>query len=317
MTPPAGVTVEALAPGFGDVVECHGPAQLKDLEPEWVAERFHKRGCLAFRGFGAGVGDFEAFTAALGGDFMTYQGGGLRFGPLDRRAITPDRTVLSATGSTQEFPVPMHGEMYYMGRPPEIIWFFCATPPAAGGETTVADGRAIPDALAPATRRLLTDHRLRFARDMADGEWQTAFLTADQAVVEQVCAENRTSCQWGADGSLRTVFECPAIIEHPTRGQVFINTILPVAFGELAVGQSTVPGLTRITMTVRLDDGRQIPADALENMHKVSNRAAVPVGWRTGDLLMVDNTWVLHGRRASEGTGREIFVRMCRFKHAA
>jgi hypothetical protein len=47
-----------------------------------------------------------------------------------------------------------------------------------------------------------------------------------------------------------------------------------------------------------LDDGTPVPDDWVEAVRQVSDRLAVPVDWRKGDLLILDNTRFMHGRTA-------------------
>jgi alpha-ketoglutarate-dependent taurine dioxygenase len=312
----AGISMKELAPAFGDVIYGEGGGLL-DLDRDWLIDRYRRRGCLVFRGFGATTAEFEQLSDSLGRDFMNYQGGGLRFGQLDREAVNPQRTVMTASGKTQEFPVPMHGELYYMAHPPEMIWFYCARTAVAGGETLIADAHAAWEALSPATQRLLREHPIQYLRALNDGDWQVAFLTDDRGEVERCCRENKTEVMWMPNGSLRTRYQCLAFVIHPHRGTLFINTILPVACGEIAIRQGLIPGMEalkavdQLPLVVRLDDETPFPAEVIEEMETATKRLAARVQWEVGDLLVADNTWILHGRRSSPSTDRVVYARMC------
>ena len=311
------ISTEPMDATFGEIIRSDAKAGLLDLDRDWLIDRFRQRGCLVFKGFRATIEEFEHVSNTLGRDFLNYQGGGLRWGTLDRRAINPERTVLTATGHTQSFPIPLHGEMYYMARPPEMIWFYCARASEQGGETTFADGRAIFEGLREFTRRLLSERRIQYIRVLVDGDWQVTFLTEDRGEVERVCRDNGTQVSWEPDGSLKTRYECSGLIDHPRWGRLFIGSILTVACGETAIRKGIVPGLAsregiaQFPMVVRLDDGEPIPEEAIEDMLEASKRVARGVNWEQGDFVAADNTWVLHGRRASPGTDRSIYVRMC------
>lgn len=320
MSTTAEISVTPLDPAFGDMIQSDGEIALHDLDRDWLIDRFRQRGCLLFRGFRASTEEFERFSDSLGRDFSNYQGGGFRWGPLDRKSLNAERTLLTATGQTQDFPIPIHGEVYYTARPPQMIWFYCARTAPEGGETTVADGRAAYEALGEATRDLLSAHRIQYLRELVDGDWQVAYLTHDRGEVERICREQGAEATWTEDGSLRTRYECSALIDHPRRGRLFIGSILPVALGEAAIRKGIIPalaertGIAQYPMVVRLDNGEPISSEVIEDLLAVSDAVSRPVQWQVGDLLVADNTWVLHGRRASPSGGdRAIYVRMCAY----
>ena len=47
-----------------------------------------------------------------------------------------------------------------------------------------------------------------------------------------------------------------------------------------------------------LDDGRPVPEAWLQAIKAAGDSLSVPVDWRDGDVLMLDNTRFLHGRTA-------------------
>ncbi len=53
---------------------------------------------------------------------MDYTGGG-----SNRRIINDDTTILTVNDFKDE--IKLHGEMYYINKPPQMVWFFCANPP--------------------------------------------------------------------------------------------------------------------------------------------------------------------------------------------
>jgi alpha-ketoglutarate-dependent taurine dioxygenase len=71
-------------------------------------------------------------------------------------------------------------------------------------------------------------------------------------------------------------------------------------------------GLKRTSSVVRLEDGSKIPAEVVREIEAVSEACTVELPWWDGDLIMIDNTRVLHGRRAFNDQKRAILIRMCR-----
>jgi hypothetical protein len=61
---------------------------------------------------------------------------------------------------------------------------------------------------------------------------------------------------------------------------------------------------------VRDENGAPLDSKIIDELQRVEERLTHPVSWRSGDILMVDNTRMLHGRRAFKDTSRSIFVRL-------
>jgi hypothetical protein len=60
-----------------------------------------------------------------------------------------------------------------------------------------------------------------------------------------------------------------------------------------------------------MEDVTPIPADIVDELRRIEAEVTLDVPWRPGDVLIVDNTRFLHGRRAFSDLRREIYVRLC------
>ena len=293
------------------------------ISGESVASIFHDSRCILFRGFEATVEQFEQLTSSFTEDFLSYQGGGFTIGPFSRSTINDNKTLLTATGKTQEFALPLHGEMYYLGRPPDLIWFYCATPVTEGGETTIGDGAAIFRDLPEETQNLFRERRIRYERHLSDGNWQLAYQTDDRSVVERFCCANGLGLTWGDDGSAVTCYRCSALRTDVHGNTCFINSLLVLALTELAILSgdvaTAVPEAANLKpdFVVRWEEGSRIDPTILKQIGKACGRNEVPISWQKGDILMVDNRSILHGRRQSSGRDRKILVRMGTLKGKA
>jgi alpha-ketoglutarate-dependent taurine dioxygenase len=187
-------------------------------------------------------------------------------------------TLLTVTAHDQTFPIPMHGEMYFGADRPAVLWFRCVRAPRFGGDTLLADGAEIAEQLGASARRLFETKRLLYVRD---------------------------------DGTVRTEFPCSAF----TADGRFINSILPLVQAEAAfarIDQSHDPRFPRrgFPISVRLEDGQRIPDEVLEDVERAVKASTFRLRWRNGDVAMLDNARVMHGRGKSVATDREIQVRL-------
>jgi alpha-ketoglutarate-dependent taurine dioxygenase len=290
---------------------------------EEIASIFQESRCIFFRGFEATIEQFEQLTSSFTENFMSYQGGGFTIGPFSRSTINDNKTLLTATGKTQEFPLPLHGEMYYLSRPPDLIWFYCATPVQQGGETTVGDGAAIFRDLPDETQSLFRQRRIRYERHLSDGDWQLAYQTDDRSAIELFCRTNELDLTWASDGSAVTCYRCSALRTDVHGNTCFINDLLLLALAESAIlsgdAAAAVPEAANLKpdFVVRWEDGSRIDHAILKQIGTACGRNEVPIAWQQGDILMVDNRSILHGRRKSSGRDRKILVRMGSLKGKA
>jgi alpha-ketoglutarate-dependent taurine dioxygenase len=266
------------------------------LDSEEVIEKFNTSSLLLFRGFEVNTADFKNFTELFSTNFVSYVGGA-----YTREMINGDKTLLSVTGGKEAFPVPLHGEMYYRKHRPDLLWFYCATPALKDGETTVCDGIEIYNKLSDATQKLFQEQRIKYTRTYPTGVWQKIYQTDDLSQVEAVCQDNDMQLETTSE-NITTHYLTSAI--QPSRCgkyQVFINNILPVVAQEITGRNSSL---------VRFEDNSKIPESVINEIKDITEQLIHLVAWKTGDILMIDNTRLMHGRRTFADNQRDIYVRL-------
>lgn len=301
---------------FGMIVEAKGRGPLSALPRDEVAALFGRHGALLFRGFDTDSQAFVEFTSAYCEDFSTYRGGGFRWGSLDREKIDNNETLMSVTGSTQSFGLPLHGEMYYMSQRPSVLWFYCETPPSEAGETTLCSGAELYRHLGEPEREFFRRNRLKYTRRLTGDEWRLAFQMDDPEGLRRWCEENDSTIAENPDGSVTIEYVAPAVQGDPEAGpEVFINSLLIVHSAEQALRAgfgAKLSGLPREAspLVVRTEGGEELPADLIERVGRVGKDLTAKVAWEKGDVLMIDNRRIMHGRKSCHDRGRRIYVRM-------
>jgi alpha-ketoglutarate-dependent taurine dioxygenase len=302
---------------FGLIIQGNGSKNILDLDHEEVINQFRESGTLHFKNFDTDADTFMKFTHLYCQDFSTYQGGGLRWGVLDRQAINKVETLLTTSGHSQGFPIELHGEMYYLKNHPTILWFYCENPPIQGGQTTVSDGREVFKNLSDETKKFFQNQKIKYVRHQASGEWQKAFQTEDLKEVQKFCDENETKLFIDSKtGAVTTEYICSAIVKSRDGEDVFINNLLLIYIAEWAFQSGWfAENLSNMTNTspplvVRMEDDSCIPEHIIEELQQVCDNLTIDIQWDKGDIVMIDNTKILHGRREATGSNRKIFVRM-------
>src|SRR5690242_6814247 len=110
--------------------------------------------------------------------------------------------------------------MSYGCRWPDLIYFYCDTPPTKGGQTPIADSRAVlkllsDDLVSELQSRGVMYVRRMFGASSAHASWQWIFQTQERSVVEQFCVERDIAFSWVRGDTLVTRETRPAVRAHP------------------------------------------------------------------------------------------------------
>ena len=285
------VNTQLLSQNVGQQIINRDNINILDLDREEIINLFKSYGVLLFRGFENSVATFTQFTNTLSKDFRDYTGG-----VFNRRVINGNATILSVNDFNDE--IKLHGEMYYQQDIPLMLWFFCAHPASQDGETIICDGRQFFNELSSPLKELFSHKKLKYCGHLDKEVWQKRYKTTDLKVVEQTCRSNNLLWQINEDESIDVQYVCPAI--HPSRCgkySTFISSLLPAKH--------------RYQNTVFFDDDSEITDDIVSELNEVAERITTEISWKTGDILMVDNTRIMHGRRAFSDPQRDIYLRLC------
>jgi hypothetical protein len=147
-----------------------------------------------------------------------------------------------------------------------------------------------------------------------DVRWEDFFRTEDKNEVESYCRAADIKWEWKPDGGLRTMKVCPAVARHPRSGEeVFFNQLQAhhISCVQPVVRESMMKLFKEeeLPRNVYYGDGERISDQEVEHIRDVYRRAEVSFSWQEGDILMIDNMLVAHGRKRYEGA-RKVIVAM-------
>jgi alpha-ketoglutarate-dependent taurine dioxygenase len=298
------LVVEAIAHGYS-------VSEWASAHRDAIEAALLRHGALLFRGFAGGEqADLQRFTEAIGLELMHYVEG-----------ATPRKQLSDHVYTSTEFPpehaIALHNELSYVLTWPMKIVFYCVTPPAEFGETPLADMRRVHDRIPRRIRERFAEKGWMLVRNFGEGlglTWQNAYRTSDRSTLSAYARQAGLTLEWLGDRRLRTRQVRPAIAVHPRTGDVvwfnhvafWHSSSLGEDFRELLVAEFGEIGLPYNTY---YGDGSPIEDSVVEELRAAYDAETVTFPWRRGDLLLVDNMLVAHGRRPFRGP-RRIVVSM-------
>lgn len=280
-------------------------------ERRLIAAHVLRFGAILLRGFRVEATDgVRRLLAATGGEPMPY---------VERS--TPRREVADKIYTSTEYPADQrilpHNENSYAHIWPQRIAFHCITPAGQGGATTVVDCRRVFASIDPAVRRHFGERRVLYVRNFGGGlglPWQEVFGTTSRSAVAEFCRAAEYEFEWLSADRLRTRRVAPAMVLHPRTGEavwfnhavLFNVTALPAEIRSALLAQRDEEALPNNTF---FEDGAAIAPDVIEHIERAYDAHTASVHWQAGDLLLLDNMLMAHGRAPYSGP-RRILVGM-------
>ncbi|MBD2360528.1 TauD/TfdA family dioxygenase [Anabaena minutissima FACHB-250] len=263
--------------------------------------------------------DFDIHSATQLDQFIkiTAKGEPISYGDRSSPRHEISNKIYTSTDYPAEQSIFLHNESTYCLTWPQKIYFCCLKVAEQGGETPIADTQRIFDRLSRQTREQFIEKQVLYVRNYNDGfglSWQDVFQTKDKAVVEAYCRSNAIEFEWKDSERLRTHQIRPAIIKHPITGTTswfnhtafFHVTTLEPTIRKALLAEFLEEDLPHNTY---YGDGSTIESEVLAEIRAAYAQETVVFPWRPGDILLLDNILVAHGRNPFQGT-RKVIVGM-------
>lgn len=278
---------------------------------EWIETHLMKHGGILFRNFNVKQTiEFEQFIQAISEELLDYS-----------YRSTPRSQVSGKIYTSTEYPatqfIPLHNEMAYSLNWPMKIWFFCIKPAEQGGETPIADSRAVFQRIDPKIKEKFMQKQVLYVRnygDKLDLTWQNVFQTTNKSEVENYCRQAGIKFEWKDGNQLKTSQLCQAVATHPKTGEkVWFNQahLFHVSSLDPEIRQVLLSTLNEeeLPRNTYYGDGSPIETAVLDEIREVYKQEAVIFPWQAGDILMLDNMLAAHGRTPFLGS-RKVVVGM-------
>jgi hypothetical protein len=230
------------------------------------------------------------------------------------RRVTFDPARKHATATTQMVdaglgPIGLHIENGNSPRCPDIVTFFSQNAAFEGSQTTICDGRAVWDCFDDELRARWSQ-RMTVERVLPEALWKRYLANEHPAISEP------------GEVTLEHVLQFKAAIpdqdfdlhdDGTLTYRLTVDPVRPSAFGGGARGfANAVLGPSHNYQPPRyaMADGTDVAPDEIEEIRDRAEEVTHEINWQDGDIAVLDNTRVMHGRRAIADANRNLFIGM-------
>ena len=286
--------------GLGDAVSWVSQYQAQ------VESQLNQSGAVLLRGFGLATDtDFDGVIQAFGWPNFTYA-------DSLSNAVRRNRTerVFTANEAPPDVSIFLHHEMAQTPIYPSRLFFFCEQPARQGGATPICRSDLLLTRLAAAapefgrdceTKGVTYSQTMPPVDDLDSGQgrsWRSTLSADEPSAAEAKLRQLGYQWQWQDDGSLSvTTPVLPAVRELADGSRAFFNQLIAAFFGwQDARNQSQ--------KAICFGDGSAIDGDAMSLAIDLAEELTVELAWQRGDVAIVDNFRVMHGRRPFQGERR-------------
>lgn len=288
------VSIEKYGRGNGRVFVTEAGLPLDVLDPQEVVRELATAGFLLFRGFDTGVDAFNGFVdkhsrLVISDPARSFEGNAAQMVDAGTAAV----------GLHLE-----NGNSPFM---PDLTWFLCTLAPSNGSQTTVCDGYEVWDRLSEDAKLAFAAQEIIYSRTVVEAAWRTmaAHLLGGKKSFDEVTLDDleaflqdkdRTVIRLNDDGS----------VHYAHRTQAARR---PTLFGTRPAWANSIfgPSFNYEKPVITFADGSAIGADLLAEAELVTDEVTENLEWVDGDVALIDNTRVMHGRREIIDANRKIF----------
>ncbi len=262
-----------------------------------VKDHLQKDGWAILRGFDMDMQAFSDLTA----QFCKT----ITFDPAREHSEKNTQMVDAGLG-----PIGLHIENGNTPVCPDIVAFYSTKAAFEGSQTTICDGRAVYDKFDDALKTRWSQ-KMTVKRRLPEELWKRYLANEHPAISEPEEVTHEHILQFKAaipnqdfsmndDGSLDYMLQVsPVRPSSLSQGLGFANAILG-------------PSHNYEAPTYTMEDGPAVTGDEIEALREIAETCTVEINWQDGDVAILDNTRIMHGRRAIKDQDRRLFIGMGR-----
>lgn len=273
-----------------------------------VDEALSRAGTVLFRGFEITTPeDVDAVVEGYGEPGFTYADS---LSNAVRVNLTP--RIFTANEAPPDVSIFLHHEMAQTPLYPSKLFFSCMIAPQTGGATPICRSDIVFDQLkaeAPELVIQLRKHGVRYSNTMPAQDdpnsgqgrsWRSTLSCDTRTDAEVRLKKLGYSYEWSAEDTLRVTSPAlPAIMELSDGCESFFNQLIAAFRGWKDARNDP-------TKSVTLGNGAPLDVKALGRAIEIADELSYDLHWQAGDVALLDNYRVMHGRRPYSGKRRVV-----------
>lgn len=228
----------------------------------------------------------------------------------DAAQVTYGEGVYSITDGPAQDTNCLHNTQSHTLEVPGRLLLACLSAPEQGGAILLGHSRRITAGLPSTLLERFRSTGWLLKRTYLDGisvPWQDVLGTPDRTAAENYLRRNHIDHQWHEDGILSTVQRRAAFLTHPVTGeQCWFNNVLYFSHWSTEPDVRTLLaetyGSDRLPFDTGFGDGVELSEQDADTLRTAYLRAQTRHDWSVGDVLLVDNVQMSHGRDSYRGT---------------
>ncbi len=275
----------------------HNPYFLIADEPQQAIQAHHlaqaqlgleEQGWALFRGFHHNLDDFSQLVSSF---CQT-----LTFDPAREFSSHMSQKVDAGT-----LAVGLHTENGNTPFPPDLVAFYSQKSAPSGSQTTVCDGVALYNALPTALQQRF-DSSITVSRTLPEHLWKAYVanehprLTPGDTVSLDHLNEVINMVP-GQSGKLNDKGD----LDYRLTIKPLIKKHNKIAFANALLG----PSFNYQAPTYHFADGSKVNQALLDQVAHYAQAHTYEMQWQDGDMILIDNNRIMHGRRAIEGNPKQ------------
>ena len=263
-------------------------------------------GAVLFRGLPVTEPEhFDAFLSAFDLANFPYEDS---LSNAVRVNFTP--RVFSANEAPSDVRIYLHHEMAQTPIYPEKLFFCCLQAAESGGATPICRSDWLVDRIREELPEFYSDCKskgLRYSNVMPNDDdpdsgmgrsWRSTLRSDTVEAAEERLRSMAYDWTWLEGDCLRaTTPVLPAIKTLPDGRETFFNQLIAAFCGWSDERNDPSNAIT-------FGDGTRLPRDTVLRVGELAEEVTYDLAWQDGDIAMVDNQVVMHGRRTFTGKRR-------------
>lgn len=263
------------------------------LDRDKIKEDLAKYGVLLFRGFDIDLGEYSNFMQSI----------------CKKVTLDPARKFVSSNAQLVDAgydEISLHCENGLTPFIPDALLFMCEIPASQGSQTTYCDGQMVWDHLSDNAKNYFQNHEFYFSRVIPKELW-TRYIAnefgisdpaqvTDQFIAQIISKLPQHHLELLENGDLSTNINVKLVHKSFFSEQLtFANSLIG-------------PSVNYQIPVVKDDAGNNIPNEFVDEFVNASDELTEEVLWEKHDMLLIDNTRYMHGRRKIEDKNRKIYA---------